>query len=142
MVTKSDLTPDWPDWWSHFYGPVRNFGERVADFFSPNSEATTTDDGYDINIELPGVEEKDISVEVHNGQLTVTGEKRSQHEEKGTDYFFSERAYGRFERRFRLPEDADLDNIAAKQKDGVLNIRIAKSEPKTPKPKKIKIGNG
>ncbi len=140
MITKSDLTPAFPDWWSHFNAPVRQFGERVAEFFSPSSEAATTEYSYEINIELPGVSEDDISVEIHDDRLTVTGEKRSKHEEEGKNFYFSERVYGSFRRTFQLPADANADKILATQKDGVLTIKIAKSAPTTPKPKKIKIG--
>ena len=140
MITKSDLTPAFPDWWSQFYAPVRQFGERVAEFFSPSSEAATTENSYEINIELPGVSEDDISVEVHDGRLTVSGEKRSKHEEKGKNFYFSERVYGSFRRTFQLPDDASDDKILATQKDGVLTIKIAKLAPKTPKPKKIEVG--
>ncbi len=140
MITKSDLTPALPEWRSHFYAPVRHFGERVAEFFSPSSEASTTENSYEINIELPGVREDDISVEVHDGRLTVSGEKRSKYEEKGKNFYFSERVYGSFRRTFQLPDDANADKTLATQKDGVLTIKIAKLAPKTPKPKKIEVG--
>lgn len=142
MVSKSDLTTSHPDWWSQFYGPIRNFGERVADFFSPISEAATTEHAYEINIELPGVSESDISVEVHDGRLTVTGEKKSKHEEKGKNFYFSERTFGQFRRAFQLPKDADTDKIKATHNDGVLTIQVAKIAPTTPKPKKIEVGRG
>jgi len=140
MVTKSDLMRTGPDWWSQFYNPVHRFGERVAEFFSPCSDAATTDNNYEISIELPGVSEDEISVEVHDGRLTVTGEKRSEHEEKGKNFYFSERSYGSFRRSFQLPDNADADKVLATHKDGVLTIKIAKSAPDAPEPKKIKVG--
>ena len=112
----------------------------MAEFFSPHSDAAATDASYEINVELPGVSEDEISVEVHDGRLTVTGEKRSEHEEKGKNYYFSERAYGRFRRSFQLPENADADKILANHKDGVLTIKIAKTAQETPKSTKIKVG--
>ncbi len=139
MVEKSDLTSTMPDWWSHIYGPVRQFGERVAEYFSPSSEAATTAESYEISLELPGVSEADISIEVHDGRLNVTGEKRSTHKEKGKDFYFSERVYGAFRRSFRLPGDADPDKVLATHKDGVLTIRVAKLTPQSPAPKKIQI---
>jgi len=142
MIEKSDLSPSVPDWFSQFYGPVRRFGERVAEFFSPSSDAAKTDDYYEVNLELPGVGEDDITVEIHDGRLTVSGEKRSAHEEKGKDFFFSERSYGHFQRVFRLPADADEDKVAATHKDGVLSIRIAKSKPEATKAKSIRINRG
>ncbi len=139
MVEKSEVSPTPSDWWSQFYSPVRQFGERVADFFSPSSEAATTDDAYEISVELPGVSEDEITVEVHDGKLTVTGEKRASIEEKGKNYYFSERMYGSFRRAFRLPADADAENVTATHKDGVLTIMVKKLAPSTPTPKKIKV---
>jgi len=94
---------------------------------------------YEITVELPGVSEDEITVEVHDGRLTVAGEKRAAREEKGKDYYFSERVYGSFRRAFRLPADADEDNILAEHRDGVLTIRVAKLAPNAPEPRKIKV---
>ncbi len=139
MFEKVELSPTVQDMWSQFYRPVQRFGERVSEFFSPNSEAATTADNYEITLELPGVGDEDISVEVNDGRLTVTGEKRSTHEEKNKDFYFSERIYGKFRRTFRLPDDADAEKIAATHKDGVLTIKIAKVAPKAVESKKIDI---
>ena len=139
MVEKAELTPHAADWWSQFMGPVRQFGERVAEFFAPSSEAATTTDAYEITMELPGVSEEDMHVEMHDGRLTVSGEKRSSHEEKGKNFYFSELTYGRFQRSFRLPDDADAGKIDAGHKDGVLTIRIAKLAPKSPEARKIEV---
>lgn len=139
MVTKSDLAPSVPDWFSQFYAPVRKFGERIAEFFSPNSEASTTDDFYEITIELPGVSEVDISVEMDGDRLTISGEKRSNHEESGKNFFFSERAYGKFQRVFRMPPDADDSKVSASHRDGLLTIQVAKVKPTESKVKSIPI---
>ncbi len=139
MVEKSEVSSNPSDWWSQFYSPVRQFGDRVAEFFSPNSEAATTDEAYEISVELPGVGEDEITVEVHDGKLTVTGEKRAAHEETGKNYYFSERLYGSFRRAFRLPADADAENVIATHKDGVLTILVKKVTPSMPAPKKIKV---
>lgn len=139
MVEKLETPQTLHDVWSQLYGPVQRFGERVAEFFSPSSEAATTDHNYEISLELPGVDEKDISVEVDDGRLTVTGEKRLSREEKDKNYYFSERVYGKFRRSFRLPSDADADKIVASYRDGVITIKIAKTEPQSAKPKKIDI---
>jgi HSP20 family protein len=139
MITKSDLSPSENDWFSQFYSPVRQFGAKVADFFAPSSESSTTNENYEISVELPGVSDDEITVEIHDGQLTVTGEKRSQQEEKGKNYYFSERVYGSFQRHFRFPDDANLEKVEVNQKDGVLTIKIAKLKPKPANPKKIAI---
>ena len=141
MVEKSDLTPR-SDWWSHLYEPMRQFGSRVAEFFSPNSEAAGTDDYYEITIELPGVSESDIAIEAHDNRLTVTGEKKVEREDKGKNYYFSERVYGSFRRSFQLPADADEQNILATHKDGLLTIKIAKVKEEATKPRTIQINRG
>ncbi|MEQ9491760.1 MAG: Hsp20/alpha crystallin family protein [Alphaproteobacteria bacterium] len=142
MVEKSDIASNPADWWSTFYRPVRQFGQQVAEFFSPSSDAAVSDDCYEINLELPGVSDDDISIEAHDNRLVVTGEKKSSHEESGKNYYFSERSYGSFRRSFRLPSDADEDRIDATHKDGVLTIRVPKTQPSKPSPKKIAINQG
>jgi HSP20 family protein len=129
MVEKSDLSSMTPSWLSQMYEPMRWAGGKVAEFFAPSSEAATTDSQYEVSVELPGVSDEDISVEVHDGRLTVAGEKQSQHQEEGKNFFFSERTYGKFQGVFRLPADADESKVSATHKDGVLTINIAKRTP-------------
>lgn len=142
MVEKSDVVPQRPDWWSQLYEPMRQFGSRIADFFSPSSEAAATEEYYEISVELPGVGEDDITVEAHDHKLTVTGEKKIERTDTGKNYYFSERVYGSFRRAFQLPADADADKIAATHKDGVLTIKIAKIAEDDSKPKTIAISRG
>lgn len=121
-----ERNPTHADWWPHIADPLRHFGSRVAEFFSPASDAAATDDAYVLEIELPGVTEDDISIELHGNVLTLKGEKRSSREEKGKTFFFSERTYGAFQRAFRLPADVDAGAIEAHAEDGVLRIRLPK----------------
>ncbi len=122
MVEKSHTAGWWPD----LYEPLRNIGQRVADWFAPRSDASALEDYYEINVELPGVKTKDVDVSVEDNSLVVRGEKRYEHEETGRTYFFSEREYGAFQRTFRLPPDADSDKIDAEFSDGILRLKIAK----------------
>jgi len=142
MVEKSDISQSIPNWFSQLYGPVQRFGDKVAAFFSPNSEASTAEGYYEISVELPGVSDEDVSVDVHDGRLTVTGEKQSKHKEEGRSYFFSEITYGRFQRIFRLPPDADDSKISASHKDGLLTIKIAKRTADDKTAKSIPINRG
>lgn len=135
MVEKSHTAGWWPD----LYEPMRNIGQKVADWFAPRSEASAMKDFYEINVELPGVKAGDVDVSVHDNNLTVRGEKHSEHKEKGRTYFFSEREYGAFQRTFRLPPDTDADKIDAEFKDGVLCLKVAKQGPRKPAAKKISI---
>ncbi len=124
--------------WTGFFDPLRQMASRVADFFSPSAEAAASKDVYEINIELPGVPESGINVSMDHGTLLVTGEKHFEKKEEGKTYFFSERSYGKFQRSFRLPEDADQDKADATYKDGVLCLRIAKKKA-TDSTKKIEV---
>ena len=120
MVEKSHTSGGWPS----VFEPFRTMGRQVADWFAPASEAAVTEDSYKVVVELPGVVDKDIDVSVHDGVLTVKGEKRSSREEKGETWYFSERQYGAFSRSFQLPEDADGGKASASMKDGVLEVTV------------------
>jgi len=139
MVEKVSHSSSAPDWLSQLYAPVRQFGERIAEFLAPASEASAKPEFYEITIELPGVKEDDITVELHDSTLTVLGEKRSSREEKDRNYFFSERQYGSYRRVFRLPPDADPNKITAHHEDGVLTVKIEKLASDKSSPKRIKI---
>ena len=142
MVQSNDPSRHPHDWWSHLLDPMRQFGERVAQYFSPIAEAATTRDTYEIAVELPGISEDEIHLEVQGDRLLVTGEKRAQREESGRDYYFSERVYGRFRRSFQLPGDADLSKINAVHKDGVLTVTVPKLDSPAPESTRIPIGRG
>ena len=90
-----------------------------------------------ITAELPGVDRKDISIDVHDRVLTLRAVRSQAGEVKEERYHRRERALGRFERSFRLPADIDSDAIKAEYKDGVLRIDIPK--PEVQKPKQITV---
>jgi HSP20 family protein len=135
MVEKSHTA----GWWPKLYEPLRGIGEKIADWFAPRSEASVVQDCYEISLELPGVKAEDIDVSVEGGQLTVKGEKRFAREEKGRTYFFSEREYGAFQRSFRLPPDAQADDVTADFTNGVLVVKVPKAGPPKERTKKIEI---
>jgi HSP20 family protein len=96
-------------------------------------DVTESDKAYEITAELPGMDEKDIEVNVANAGITIKGEKKEETEEKQKDYYVSERRYGAFERYFGLPESVDVDKIAATFKNGVLRVTLPKiAEAQTP----------
>ena len=135
MVEKSHTAGWWPD----LYQPLRNIGERVADWFAPRSDASALEDYYEINVELPGVKTEDVDVSVEDNSLTVRGEKRYESEETGRTYFFSEREYGAFQRTFRLPPDADGEKIDAEFSDGILRLKVAKRTPLKSEGRRIEV---
>jgi HSP20 family protein len=89
----------------------------------PNIEVSETDKDVKVMAELPGLEEKDVRVELANGVLSIKGEKRTETEDR--DRLFSERHYGRFERRIPV-EDVDEDKVSATFKNGVLTVSMPK----------------
>jgi HSP20 family protein len=102
----------------------------------PNIEVSETDKDVKVTAELPGLDEKDVRVELANGVLSIKGEKKTETEDK--DRLFSERYYGRFERRIPV-EDVDEDKIAASFKNGVLTVTLPKSAQASSNVKRIAI---
>lgn len=138
MVETSHTSGLWPQ----LYQPFRNIGTRLSDWLAPASEALSSDTAYTIAMELPGVDEKDIELSVDAGVVTVKGEKKSEKEEQGDTWYFSERQYGAFSRSFRVPPDADEAGISADLKDGVLTVTVPKSAPAANAAKSVKIKKG
>jgi HSP20 family protein len=101
-----------------------------------------TDDAIEVTAELPGIDEKDVDVEVANNVLTIKGEKKSEKEEKEKDFHLVERSYGSFQRTVPLPYEIDPDKIAAKFTQGVLTVTMPKPPQAKEKVKKIKVTNG
>jgi HSP20 family protein len=125
MVESTHLSRLWPA----LYEPFRTMGQRIADLVAPAAEASGDAGAYRITVELPGVAEEDIHLEVHDNVVTLQGEKRTEREEKGETFYFTERSYGEFSRSFRLPPDADGAKVEAELKDGVLTVTIPKHPP-------------
>jgi len=92
---------------------------------------------YLIKAELPEVEKGDVKVTLERGVLTLSGERKSEKEEKGKKYHRMERSYGTFVRSFSLPDDADPNHVSAEFKSGVLHVRVQKAE--TAKPRQIDV---
>lgn len=107
--------------------------------WSPVVDITEDDKEYAIKAELPDVKKEDIKLNVHDNVLTITGERKYEKEEKGKKYHRVERAYGSFMRSFTLPEDADGTKVTAEYKDGLLNVRLPKSEKAKPKSIEVKV---
>jgi HSP20 family protein len=90
-----------------------------------------------VKAELPGVDKKDIKVDLKDGVLTLSGERSHEKEVKEENYYRKERTFGSFHRSFSVPAEIDPDKIKAELKDGVLKVEIPKPEEK--KPKKIAV---
>lgn len=107
--------------------------------FSPLVELKNNTDHYELAIELPGIEDKDIDVQFADGILSVSGEKREEKQEKSGDRLISERSYGSFQRRFSLPPDVDPEKIDGKFRHGVLKITMGKDKDAAGRVRKITV---
>ena len=105
--------------------------------FRPSTNLAETEEGYEVSVELPGLKPEDFNVELKEGQLWISGEKKEEHEDKGKNYHHIERRYGQFRRVIPLPDAVDTENVDAEYKDGILRIRVAKSE--SAKPRRIEV---
>lgn len=114
-----------------------------SDLFRPNVDIDSTNKEYRISVEVPGVDEKDVKLELsQDGTLTIRGEKKQEREEKDRDYYRVERSYGSFQRVLSLPEDADQDNINANFKNGVLMVTVPRKALPKSEARQIGINTG
>jgi len=105
----------------------------------PLVDIAEDDKEYIITAELPEVKKEDVKVTVENGVLTVTGERKFEKKETNKKWHRVERAYGSFARTFALPEDADATKVNAEFKEGILKIRVVKSEAARPNQIEVKV---
>ena len=117
------------------------FNDAVAtrqEGFSPRIDISENEKQFLIDVALPGVNKDDIDVNLENGRLTISGERKFESEDKGKQYHRVESHYGSFTRTFQLPDNVDDNSISASYKDGILEISIDKSEEKLKKQIKVK----
>ena len=106
---------------------------------SPKVDVGETDKAYEIAVELPGLDDDDVEVSLRDDLLTISGDKKTEREEKEKDYYLSERRYGAFKRSFRLPADVETGKISAAMEKGVLSITLPKSASAKRKQQRIDI---
>jgi HSP20 family protein len=106
----------------------------------PAMDLVETDEHFVLKADLPGISENDVNIEVENNVLTVSGERKTEHEEKHEGYYRLERATGAFARSLTLPEGIDAEAVGATFDNGVLEVRIPK--PVQAQPRKVQIGVG
>lgn len=104
----------------------------------PAMDLVETEDHFVVRADLPGLDEKDLNVELEDNVLTISGERRSEHEEGKEGYYRVERAVGQFARTLTLPEGIDPDGVQASVDKGVLEVSIPKPEQR--KPRRVSIG--
>ncbi len=116
-------------------------GEGISSTFSafdPDIDVKETPDEYVIRLDLPGIDKDKISVKVHDGILTISGERQAEAEEKSEDggVYRMERSFGSFSRSFPVPQDANMDAMTAQTKNGVLTIKLPKLVTREHSPEK------
>jgi HSP20 family protein len=107
--------------------------------WTPAVNISETPKAYVIKVDLPEVRKEEVKVTSENGVLTVEGERRQEKREDNEKFHRVESAYGRFMRRFTLPDDAQEEKIEASFKDGALQVSVPKVEPKHPKAHQITV---
>jgi HSP20 family protein len=124
---------------SMFDAPPGN-GGNAARRWMPAMDLVETEDHFVLRADLPGMSEDDIKIELEDNTLTVSGERKAEHESKGEGYYRVERAFGTFSRSLTLPRGTDPEGVTAGFDKGVLEVRVPKPEER--KPRRIEIGAG
>ncbi|OPY64912.1 MAG: Spore protein SP21 [Syntrophorhabdaceae bacterium PtaU1.Bin034] len=114
------------------------FGRR-SDTFMPHVDVVDTEKEIKVSAELPGMDEGDIDVSLTGEALVIKGEKKEEKEEKGKDYYRSERSYGSFSRTIPLPVEVDTNKATATFKKGVLTVSLPKTRQAIEEAKKITV---
>ena len=134
---RFDLTNEIDHMFSTFFSnPVWQDNQSA---FVPAVDIHETNDDFNLTLELPGVDKKDIKVGLEENVLTISGERKFQKEEKDGAYIRSEIQSGSFCRSFSLPKTVDSGRIAADYKDGLLTVKLGKAEKAKPKEIEIKV---
>lgn len=121
--TKSEMDRLWD---TFLFGRPRISWPTEEEEWQPAIDVAETEDELMVNVEIPGMDPKDIDVSVSEGTLLIKGEKKLEAEEKEADYRLIERNYGTFIRSIRLPAEVQGDKISASYKNGVLTVVLPK----------------
>ncbi len=125
------------------FGLDRSGFPRFSDgILKPTLDLSATDKDYTIAVEIPGVDENDVKLEIANDVLTISGEKKQEKEEKEKNYYRMERSYGSFQRVLSLPEDADQNAVKATFKKGVLTVTMPRKALPKSETKRIEVKTG
>lgn len=118
--------------------PTSRTAESFGDW-TPSLDAHEDKDKYVVSVEVPGLKKEDIHVSVHDGVLTVSGERKEEKTEKDGTVHRRERFYGKFSRSVSLPTAVNPAKVGAVYKDGVLTVEIPKAEEAKPKTVEVKV---
>ena len=135
-------------WQNRLFGSFEGMHDLVGRVFSdgndtprfmPRMDVAETESHFEVQFDLPGISADEVHIEVHEGQLTVSGSRPVSRDEKESTYHRLERTHGEFHRVLGLPKDVDAESIAACYQDGVLTVSIPKMEQVLPKKIDVKV---
>jgi HSP20 family protein len=124
---------------SFFDTPTGGNGGTLRRWIPP-MDLVETEDSFVLKADLPGLTESDLNLEVEDNVLTISGERKAEHEDKREGYVRVERAFGSFRRSLTLPEGVEPDAVKASFDNGVLEVRIPKPEQRKPRKVAIQVG--
>jgi HSP20 family protein len=124
-----------------FDTPTNGNGETAARRWIPAMDLVETDGHFVLKADLPGLAEGDVTLEVEDNVLTVSGERKAEHEDEREGYVRVERSYGVFRRSLTLPEGIDPEGVSASFDKGVLEVRIPKPEERKPRRVAIQVSD-
>ena len=107
--------------------------------WTPAVDVNETETEFFLSADMPGLDKKDVSVDIHDGIITIKGERDIDNEKSTDGYRIRERQLGSFNRSFRLPDNVNEDKVAAKFKNGVLTVTLPKTKEILPEGRQIKI---
>ena len=118
---------------SDFFPTSTRGTDDEAITWAPRVDLGETDEAYVIRVDLPGLTKEDLTIDYHEGTLSISGERKAEHTEEGTNFVRLERRTGHFYRAFTLPKAVDTNKIEATYTDGVLRIHVPKAEDSKPR---------
>ena len=124
------------------YGRTNQDELTTTGSFIPAVDVYEDEHKVTLKLEVPGVKEEDLDVQVENNTLTIRGERKFEKEEKEENFQRIERRYGSFSRSFTLPNTIDTESVKASYENGILKLELAKREEAKPKQIKVNIGGG
>ena len=127
--TLRDLQREVDSIFDQFSG--RSEDEETSAVWAPRTDLSETDEAFRIRLDVPGMTKDDITINLQNNTLTVSGERTSERTDEGEEYVRVERAFGNFHRTFTLPNTVDPETVEAAYGDGVLTIHVPKAEEST-----------
>ncbi|AWW30273.1 Hsp20/alpha crystallin family protein [Echinicola strongylocentroti] len=131
LVRYNQLEPNYPSTFSGLLDKFFNDSlQTSAQKFTPAVDISEDESHYEVELSVPGIKREDFKIDLVDGKLIISGERKSKEAQEGKNYHTVQTQHGAFSRSFFLPEDVSTDNIEAKYEDGILKVTLPKSEKK------------